>query len=116
MPSLLAGSKGMKSIGRYGGVGIELLLSMAVGYYLGRWLDQKLGTSWIALVGFLLGCYAGFRNLFRVAKQMQRDIEREERLERGEDPFEEPGRDESEPALPSADTSAAAPEGKKTEA
>ncbi len=81
--------KGMKSFGKYGSLGFELLLSIAVGYYLGAWLDRKLGTRWIALVGFLLGCYAGFRALFVAAKRMQRDIERDERLERGEDPWEE---------------------------
>ncbi len=81
--------KGMKAFGRYGSVGFELLLSIAVGYYGGAWLDRKAGTHWIALVGFLVGCYAGFRSLFRAAKTMQRDIEREERLERGEDPWAE---------------------------
>ncbi len=80
-------TKGMKSYGRYGAVGIELLASIAVGYYIGHWLDGKFGTHWIAFVGFLLGCYAGFTALFRTAKQMQRDIEREEQLERGGDPW-----------------------------
>jgi hypothetical protein len=77
----------MKSFGRYGSVGFELLLSIAVGYYLGHWADGKLGTHWLSLVGFLLGCYAGFRALFKVAKGMQRDIERDEMLARGEDPW-----------------------------
>jgi ATP synthase protein I len=89
--------KGMKSFGRYGSLGLELILSMAVGYYLGVWLDRKLGTRWLAFVGFLLGCYAGFRALFRAAKQMQRDIERDERLERGEDPWAEDDRSPSQP-------------------
>jgi F0F1-type ATP synthase assembly protein I len=84
----------MKSYGRYGTVGLELLISIALGYYMGRWADGKLGTHWLALVGFLLGCYAGFRSLFRTAKTMQRDIEREEKLERGEDPWAPPERDE----------------------
>lgn len=82
-------TKGLKSWGRYGAVGFELLLSIAVGYYGGRWIDGKLGTSFLAFIGFLIGCYAGFRALFRTAKQMQLDIEREEKLERGEDPWEE---------------------------
>jgi ATP synthase protein I len=80
-------AKGLKGYGRYGSLGLELLLSIAVGYYLGAWLDKKLGTTWIALVGFIVGCYAGFRALFRAAKQMTKDIEREEALERGEDPW-----------------------------
>lgn len=79
--------KGMKAFGRYGSLGFELLASIAVGYYGGLWLDRKLGTHWIAFVGFLLGCYAGFRTLFKAASHMQRDIELEERLERGEDPW-----------------------------
>lgn len=79
--------KGMKAFGKYGSLGLELLLSMAVGYYGGAWLDKKLGTRWIAAVGFLVGCYAGFRALFKAARTMQRDIINEERLARGEDPW-----------------------------
>jgi len=90
--SLMGSSKGMKSYGRYGAVGLELLLSIAVGYYGGRWLDGKCGTKWIAFVGFVIGCYAGFRALFRVAKTMQKDIERDEALERGEDPWAPPSK------------------------
>lgn len=97
MAGSLLRSKGMKSFGRYGSVGFELLASIAVGYYLGRWLDGKFGTHWIAFVGFLLGCYAGFRALFRTANQMQRDIEREERLERGDDPWAPPEHDSDRP-------------------
>ncbi len=80
----------MKAYGKYGAIGFELLLSIAVGYYLGAWADKKLGTHWIAFVGFLLGCYAGFKALYRAAKTMQRDIELEERLARGDDPWAEP--------------------------
>ena len=88
--------KGMKAVGRYGSLGFELLGSIAVGYYLGVWIDKKAGTHWFALVGFLLGCYAGFRALFRVGKKMQRDIEDEERLARGEDPWAPKVKDEDE--------------------
>ncbi len=79
--------KGMKALGRYGSLGLELLIAMAVGYYGGGWLDKKLGTHWIAAVGFLLGCYAGFRAMFKAAQRMQRDIENDEKLARGEDPW-----------------------------
>ncbi|MBX3233743.1 MAG: AtpZ/AtpI family protein [Labilithrix sp.] len=93
---LFGSSKGMKAFGRYGSIGFELIGSIAVGYYLGRWLDGKLGTSWIQAVGFLLGVYTGFRALFRAAKTMQRDIERDEALERGEDPWAPPEPSEDE--------------------
>lgn len=88
--------KGMKAVGRYGGLGFELLGSIAIGYYGGLWLDKKAGTHWIAFVGFLLGCYAGFRALFKAAKRMQRDIELEERLGRGEDPWAVKPKDDEE--------------------
>ncbi|MCL2724269.1 MAG: AtpZ/AtpI family protein [Polyangiaceae bacterium] len=94
----MASMRGMKAFGRYGSLGFELLASIAVGYYGGRWLDRKLDTHFLAIVGFFIGCYAGFRTLFVAAKQMQRDIENEERLERGEDPWAPPEEnDDDEP-------------------
>jgi hypothetical protein len=87
-PVLTVGSmKGMKSFGKYGSLGFELLGSIAVGYYLGRFIDRKYDLHWVAFVGFVLGCYAGFRALFKAASRMQRDIENDERLARGEDPW-----------------------------
>jgi hypothetical protein len=71
-----------KQYGRYGSVGIELILSMILGYLGGRWLDGRLGTHWITWLGAAVGVYAGFRTLFVTARKMQRDIEQEEREER----------------------------------
>jgi F0F1-type ATP synthase assembly protein I len=88
--------KGMKAFGRYGSVGFELLGSIAVGYWLGAWLDRKYDQHWIAFVGFVVGCYAGFRALFRAAKTMQRDIDNDERLARGEDPWAPKSKDEDD--------------------
>jgi F0F1-type ATP synthase assembly protein I len=79
--------KGLRSYGKYGAVGLELVLSILIGTWLGAWLDRRFETTWIQYVGFLVGCYSGFRALFRAAKTMQKDIEREEALERGEDPW-----------------------------
>ena len=95
----LLSTKGLKSFGRYGSVGFELLGSIAVGYYLGHWLDGKFGTRWIGFIGFIVGCYAGFRALFQAAKHMQRDIEREERQAKREHAWatEEPSRSPKEP-------------------
>ena len=74
--------KPWKAYGRYGSLGIELIVSMAIGYYGGRWLDGQLGTRWLAGLGFLLGVYAGFRQIFRAAQRMQRDVIVEEEEER----------------------------------
>ncbi len=78
-----APKKPWKAFGRYGSLGIELILSMAIGYYGGRWLDGKLGTQgWLAGIGFFIGLYSGFRQIFRAAKQMQLEADREEAEER----------------------------------
>ena len=95
--------KGMKSFGRYGSLGFELLGSIAVGYYGGSWLDKKFGMHWIAFAGFVLGCYAGFRALFKAAKTMQRDIENDERLARGEDPWAPKPKDDEDVDTPNDD-------------
>jgi hypothetical protein len=67
-----------RNIGRYGTVGFELILSMVIGYWVGHWLDQKLfpGRSWLTVVFTLGGVYAGFRALYKAAKQMTADAEK----------------------------------------
>jgi hypothetical protein len=68
-----------KDIGRYGGVGIEFLLTILIVSWLGHWLDGRYSLhGWGLSVGFLLGVAVAFRNLIRVAGRMQRDIERAE--------------------------------------
>jgi F0F1-type ATP synthase assembly protein I len=68
-----------KAYGRYGTVGLELVLSMIVGYVIGRWIDTKLGTTWVVWVGSVAGVYAGFRALFKTAKRLERETERADR-------------------------------------
>ncbi len=67
-------------LGRYGGIGIELVLSILILGGIGHWLDQRYwrGHDWGMTVGFLLGIAVGVRNLVRASQRMQRDIEREE--------------------------------------
>jgi hypothetical protein len=77
-----------REYGRYGTVGIELLVSIALGYYGGRAIDVRVGGGgWVTFTGFLFGVSVGFRSIFVAARYMQRDIEREERRARGEDPW-----------------------------
>jgi hypothetical protein len=79
-----------KEFGRYGTVGIELLLSMAIGYYGGRALDVRVGGhGWVTFLGFLGGITVGFRSLFATARHMEKDIERAEKRDRGELPWQE---------------------------
>jgi hypothetical protein len=80
--------KPWRAYGRYGSVGLELVLSIGLGYYLGKWADDHFHTrGWLSGAGFLIGCYAGFKALWVAAKRMQKDVEREEAQDRGEDPW-----------------------------
>lgn len=67
-----------RNVGRYGTVGFELILSIVVGYWVGHWLDEKLlpGRSWLTVAFTLGGVYAGFRALYKAAKQLTADAER----------------------------------------
>jgi ATP synthase protein I len=96
-------AKPWKAYGRYGSVGIELVLSILIGLWLGRKGDAHFGTApWLTLLGLVAGAYAGFRALFATTKRMEADVDRAERAERdryhyldhrtGEDPPGE-GRD-----------------------
>jgi hypothetical protein len=73
-------TKPWKELGRYGGVGIELVLAILILAGLGHWLDERYwgGRSWAMAIGFLLGVGVGVRNLMRVAARMQKDIDRAE--------------------------------------
>jgi hypothetical protein len=66
-----------KELGRYGGVGIELVLAILILAGAGHWLDERYwgARGWGMAAGFLLGVAAGVRNLMRVAARMQKDIE-----------------------------------------
>ncbi len=100
----------LREYGRYGSVGIELVLSIAIGFYGGRWIDERVGGhGWITLAGFLGGVYAGFRALYRASKFMMRDIERAERKDRGEDPWS----DERDITEDTEDTAEDAPKAQK---
>lgn len=71
-----------KGLGTYGTVGLEFALSVLFGLFVGNWLDRKLGTRWIALVGFGFGLAAGVRSLWRALRQANEDAERMDREER----------------------------------
>ncbi len=73
----------LKGLGDYGTVGLELVISILVGFLGGRWLDGKLGThGWLTLIGLLLGTVAGFRSLYRAAVKMRKETEAEDERER----------------------------------
>jgi hypothetical protein len=73
-------AKPWNELGRYGGVGIELVLAIVILGSAGHWLDRRYGVGhdWGMLIGFLLGVAVGVRTLARTAQRMQRDVERAE--------------------------------------
>ena len=67
-----------KDVGRYGSVGLELVLSVLIGFFGGRWIDEKVDAGgWVTVVGVVFGTYAGFRALYKTAKSMERRAEKE---------------------------------------
>src|SRR5450755_2952618 len=75
--------KSWKGIGSYSTVGLELVLSILVGLFGGRWLSQKLhaGSS-LTIVGFCFGLAAGVRTVWRALRRANQDALDEERRDR----------------------------------
>lgn len=54
-------------------IAVELIAALAVGVGIGLLLDNWLGTKpWMLITFFILGCGAGFTNLIRVARELDR--------------------------------------------
>jgi len=54
-----------RQIGRYSNLSMILPAAVIVGLLIGAALDHWFKTSWITLVGLLVGCVAGFTELIR---------------------------------------------------
>ena len=74
-----------KGVGRYGTVGLELVLSVIVGLFAGQFLDRRFHTTpWLMLLGLGYGIAAGVRGLYRAAQRATREADEFERREREE--------------------------------
>jgi ATP synthase protein I len=57
---------------KFSSVGIEMAVATAIGLGIGYWLDLQFGTyPWLLFVFLLLGVAAGFKGVFRAAKEAQ---------------------------------------------
>src|ERR1700733_10012066 len=67
-------------IGRYGTVGLELVVAIVLCGWLGHWLDGRYfpGHDYAMPGGGLLGLAVGIRALVQAALRMQTDIEKAE--------------------------------------
>jgi len=55
-------------IGKSINLGLQLAVAVGLGFYLGWWLDKRLGTlPLFLLLGLGIGAVAGFLNIYRVA-------------------------------------------------
>jgi len=60
--------------GSYLSLGLEIAVGVALGVFVGRWLDRKYGwDSWGTMIGAMLGLAAGMYLLIREAIRMNRD-------------------------------------------
>jgi TRAP-type C4-dicarboxylate transport system permease small subunit len=77
-------AKKWRDLGDVGAVGIEFVLSLAFGYYAGRWLDRRFfgDRGWVTAAGAIFGVLAAFKAIYEAAKRAQRRLEELEREER----------------------------------
>ncbi len=75
----------MGNVTAYTHLGLTLAVSTLAGFFLGYWLDGKLGTRpLLAIVGAFIGGTAGFINLVRTLNDIQKSDEDGENGERGD--------------------------------
>ena len=58
----------------YSSMGLEVGLSVVVGFLIGTWLDKWLETEpWFLIIFGVAGVIAGYRGMYRMVKRMQSD-------------------------------------------
>lgn len=50
--------------------GINMLVPIFLCFFVGYFLDQRLGTSYLTVILFFVGALAGFRNIFLFARRL----------------------------------------------
>jgi ATP synthase protein I len=75
---MLLGRETAKQLKKFGSVltlGIEMGVSIAIGFLGGRFLDAKLGSGpWLQWVGLVFGIAAAFKSLYTVARKMRDEL------------------------------------------
>lgn len=70
------GRSEIRQLGLLGTVPILLVVGPLVGFFIGRWLDDKLGTEPFLLVLFLIfGFIASGREIYRIIKRAEKESE-----------------------------------------
>lgn len=58
--------------------GINMLVPIGLMLWLGLWLDEKFGTSWLVIPCFFVGAVAGSQNIYKMAKGLMEKDKNEE--------------------------------------
>jgi ATP synthase protein I len=67
----------LRLAGSMGTIPIMLGVGPLVGFFAGRWLDGRLGSSpWLMIVMIALGFAASVRYVVRLLRQVQKDMDR----------------------------------------
>lgn len=62
----------IKELAYFGSLGLQVALSILIGYGVGRYLDGKFNTApWLTLVFFVFGVAAAIRNLGLAIKKLR---------------------------------------------
>ena len=77
--------KGMMRHMKYSVIGIELAVSVAVGGFIGYFLDSYFGTEpWLFIFWLICGIAAGFRSLYRMSKQYLNEVDKDDTDQRSD--------------------------------
>lgn len=76
----------MKAFANISQIGINMFVTIMLCFFIGKWIDQKLGTNAIFLIIFMiLGVASAFRNLYvLVIKQYELDEKNQKNLAKQE--------------------------------
>ena len=65
----------LKATGSYATVGMDIVLSIVVGFIVGAWLDDKLGTDpYLTLIGLGFGLAAAVRFVYRATRRAKQEM------------------------------------------
>lgn len=59
--------------------GINMLVPIFLCFFVGYYLDKKIGTSYLMIIFFFIGALAGFRNVYILARRMTKDNEEDKK-------------------------------------
>lgn len=69
-----------RGVGSFGTIGLEIVLCIALGFFGGRWLDEKFSTApYLGALGFCFGLAAAIKSVMRAHAEMQALAAKEER-------------------------------------